>query len=517
MGMARAWPVPTAADWQLSLGGLLRRAAANWPDNEALVIEEVRMRYAELLAESLTFARRLRASGVASGDHVALMGYNSANWVLAYFGIALAGAVMIPLNPRFSARELRYVLRKSRCDLLVSEEGLAQRLSEFAEQEDDAVATLRLGVREYSSGTAYANLRPAAADAALPEVDPESTAVIMFTSGSTAFPKGCMLTHLGMVRNAFLHDARLHLNAHDRWFGPTPFFHASGCIWGILSVTAVGAAMVSCRKFDAAESLAILERERCTYQHGIDTICVRQLEVGITRHFDLSRLKKGTTTGPMNLLVRLRDEMGMEFILSKWGTTEGHGNLSLCDIDDPPDKRLGTHGRLYEQFEYRVADPETGRVALAAGDIGELQVRGPAMKGYYDDPEATAALILPDGWLRTGDLGKIEDGYVHFTGRVKDMLKIGGENVAAQEIESALLSHPAVLNAAVVGRPHAEWGEVAIAFVERSAGATVSDQELSEHCRRHLAAIKVPLNYVFVDEFALTGSGKVDKKLLRVD
>lgn len=501
--------------WHLSLGALLRRAARNWGGREALAIEGARMTYRELLDASLAFARALGAGGAGRGSHVALMGFNSANWVVAYFGIALAGAVLVPVNPRASAREIRYVLRKSRCELLVAEEGLARRIVEGA-GEGDTVPPLRLGIAEYGRGAAHAGLPAARGDAPLPEVDPDDTAVIMFTSGSTAFPKGCMLTHMGMVRNAFLHDARLRLDEEDRWFGPTPFFHASGCIWGILSTTVVGAALVSRRKFDAAESLAILEREACTYQHGIDTICVRQLEAAKTGRWDLSRLKKGTSTGPMNLLQRMRDELGMEFIMSKWGCTEGHGNLALCDVQDPPERRIGVHGRIYEAFDYRIADPDTGCTALAPGEIGEIQVRGASMKGYFDDPEATAAAILPDGWLRTGDLGFLDGPWLTFTGRSKDMLKIGGENVAAQEIEAALLRHPAVLNAAVVSRPNAEWGEMAIAFVEPVAGASLTEHELSEHCRRHLAAIKVPRRYVFVHEFPRTGSGKVDKKLLEV-
>lgn len=515
--MSAAQRQPKPADWQLTLGQLLLRASVNWPDQEALVIGTARMSYRDLNTAALHVARRLQAAGVARGHHVALMGNNTAEWVIGYFGVLLAGAVLIPVNPRFSPREIRYVLRKSRCDLLLAQAGMSRVVGEgMGNNADDAAPALRLGVIEYTRGPEAFSALPAGNSAtSLPAVAPDDPAVIMFTSGSTAFPKGCMLTHLGMARNAFLHDARLHLSAEDRWFGPTPFFHASGCIWGILSVTAVGATLISCEKFDAEESLRILERERCTYQHGIDTICVRQLEIARTKRFDLSRLKKGTSTGPLSLLSRIRNELGIEYIVSKWGATEGYGNLALCDIDDPLERRLGSHGRVFDSFEYRIADPESPDSALPAGSIGEIQVRGASMQGYYDDPAATRAIMLPDGWLRTGDLGRLDGEYLYYTGRIKDMLKIGGENVAASEIEAVLIRHPAVLNVAVVGESHAEWGEIAVAFIELVAGGRASEAELMAHCRSNIAGIKVPRRFVFLDEFPRTGSGKVDKKLLK--
>lgn len=510
---------PRPQDWEVSLGELLRRAAVNWPDREALVIGAVRLSYAELYATASELARRLRNRGIGRGSHVALMGNNTVEWVVAYFGVALAGAVLIPVNPRFSPREIRYVLRKSRCDLLLAQAGLSRLLQQdIGQTGEDLAPVLRLGVVEYAAGCdRFGGLPAGGTGAPLPMAEPDDTAVIMFTSGSTAFPKGCMLTHLGMARNAFLHDTRLHLGANDRWFGPTPFFHASGCIWGILSVTAVGATMVSCEKFDAEESLRILEREQCTYQHGIDTICVRQLEIARNQRFDLSRLKKGTSTGPLSLLCRIRDELGIEYVMSKWGVTEGYGNLALCDIDDPLERRLGSHGRIYEPFQYRISDPEHANVALPTGRVGEIQVRGASMQGYYDDPAATRAIMLADGWLRTGDLGRLDGDFLYYTGRLKDMLKIGGENVAASEIEAVLIRHPAVLNVAVVGRSHAEWGETAVAFIELVNGGAATEAELSEHCRQNLAGIKVPRRFVFLREFPRTGSGKVDKKLLPVD
>jgi len=512
--MAGARPAPRPEDWQISLGDLLHRAALNWGDREALVIGADRLTFARLDQAARDLALALRGRGVEKGVPVALMGHNSAAWVIAYFAIAMAGGVMVPVNPRFSPREIRYVIGKSRSDLLIAEPGQAALLRADPGP-DDVVPALRLGVVEIEPGSRpFAALATGVGGSALPPVDPEATAVIMFTSGSTAFPKGCMLAHYGLVRNAVLHDARLHLGPEDRWFGPTPFFHASGCVWGILSVTAVGAALVSCDRFEAHDAMALIARERCTYQHGIETMFVRQLDVARRRRYDLSSLKKGTSTGPLDLIRRIRAELGIEYIMSKWGATEGYGNLSLCDLDDPLDRRLGSHGRIYEQFAYRIADPVRGRDPLPPGEEGEIQVRGCAMQGYYDDPAASRAVISADGWLRTGDLGRLDGPYLYYTGRIKDMLKVGGENVAAAEIEATLTRHPAVLNAAVVGRPDHEWGEIPVAFVELAHGMEATEAELIAHCRRLLAGIKTPRRVTILARLPQTGSGKVDKTKL---
>ena len=516
--MSPARPAAKPADWQVSLGELLHRAARQWGDREALVIGAERLGFADLFDAALGLAQSLRGRGVGAGIHVALMGHNSPAWVVAYFAIALAGGVMVPVNPRFSPREIRYVLHKSRCDLLIAEQGLPALLGASLEPGDEQVPALRLGVIEIAPGPRpFDALAQPLGTARLPAVDPAATAVIMFTSGSTAFPKGCMLAHFGLVRNAVLHDARLHLGPDDRWFGPTPFFHASGCVWGILSVTAVGATLVSCDRFDAEAAMALIERERCTYQHGIETMFVRQLDVARRKYFNLASLKKGTSTGPLSLIQRIKDELGIDYIMSKWGATEGYGNLSLCDLDDPLEQRLGSHGRIYEQFVYRIADPASGSMALPPGHEGEIQVHGAAMQGYYDDPEATQAVISADGWLRTGDLGRLDGPYLYYTGRIKDMLKVGGENVAAAEIEAALSQHRAVLNAAVVGRPDPEWGEVPVAFVELAHGMSATEAELIAHCRRLLAGIKTPRRVHIVAEMPQTGSGKIDKTRLKVD
>jgi len=511
--VAGAWPAPGPGEWQISLGELLRRAALNWGDREALVIGADRLTFARLDEAARDLARRLRARGVETGVHVALMGHNSAAWVIAYFAIAKAGGVMVPVNPRFSPREIRYVIGKSRCDLLIAEPDRAALL-EAEPGPGDVPPPLRLGIVGIGRGPRpFADLA-ARADAALPSVDPGETAVIMFTSGSTAFPKGCMLGHDGLVRNALLHDARLHLEPDDRWFGPTPFFHASGCVWGILSVAAVGATLVSCDRFDAHDAMALIARERCTYQHGIETMFVRQLDVARRHRYDLSSLKKGTSTGPLALIKRIHDELGVTYIMSKWGATEGYGNLSLCDLDDPLERRLGSHGRIYEPFDYRIADPAGGAESLPAGAEGEIQVRGCAMQGYFDDPAATRAVISADGWLRTGDLGRLDGPYLYYTGRIKDMLKVGGENVAAAEIEAALMRHPAVLNVAVVGKPDHEWGEIPVAFVELAHGMEATEAALIAHCRRLLAGIKIPRRVTILARLPQTGSGKIDKTKL---
>jgi acyl-CoA synthetase (AMP-forming)/AMP-acid ligase II len=295
-----------------------------------------------------------------------------------------------------------------------------------------------------------------------------------------------------------------------------PFFHAGGLVWGVTSMLVSGATLVSQSQFDAGRALAAIERERCTYHHGIDAMFVAEMSHPDFAPERVASLRIANSTGSPRLLRTIRERMGVEGVVSKWGLSEGYGNLTLSSPDDPLEKRLDTVGRGYEGIEYRIADPTSGE-SPADGHTGEIQVRGAAMEGYYRDPEATAAMFTADGWLRSGDLGSLDaEGFLTYRGRLKEMLKVGGENVAIAEVEDALMDHPEVELAVVVGAPHPRLVEVPIAFVVPRPGTDPAAAVVERHARERLAGFKVPVAYLFreIDEVPTTGSGKVQRQAL---
>jgi fatty-acyl-CoA synthase len=338
---------------------------------------------------------------------------------------------------------------------------------------------------------------------------------MLFTSGSTATPKACMLTHQGIVRNACHHVDRLEISTDDRWLSGMPFFHAGGLIWGLTSMLVSGATLVAQEAFDAGDAMRLAEDEQCTYLHAVDTMCVKIMEHPRFHPRRLRTLTRATTIGPPELLWRVHDVMGIKGIESKWGISEGYGNLTLCSPDDPLQKRIESVGRGFPGLEYDIRN-EGGR-ALPSGSVGEIAVRGSAMEGYYRDPVATAAIIDEEGWIRTGDLGRFDsDGFLYFMGRTKQMLKVGGENVSALEVETFLLTYKGVEMAFVVPGRHARLGEAPVAFLVSKPGQVIDIDDLTRHCKQHLAAFKVPVRFVSLpaSDLPLTGIGKISKPSL---
>jgi acyl-CoA synthetase (AMP-forming)/AMP-acid ligase II len=456
----------------------------------------------------------LAKRGLHRGDHLALIGTNSLAWVESYLAATALGAIVVPVNTRLTLDEMRWTIEASRAtwvilkptygrrDLTPLVRGLSVRLLTINGDLD--------GVDHLVSHPTHISDTSEFSAAALPD----DVAVILFTSGSTALPKGCMLSHQGIVRNACMHVARLGIAAEDRWFSPMPFFHAGGLVWGLTSVLVSGACLVSQEIFSAAHALDLIELERCTYHHGIDTMFIREMEHPAFRRERVASLQIANSTGGSAILRRIHDEMGIEGVVSKWGITEGYGNLTLSSPRDPLEKRLSTVGRGYPGLEYAIVDPVSGR-SLPQGAIGEVRVRGCAMVGYYGNPDATATIVDKDGWIHTGDLGAFDDqGYLTFHGRIKEMLKVGGENVSALEVETSLLAHPSVQMAFVVSAPHTALGEVPIAFIVARTNDNVTSDELDSFCRTRLADFKRPRAYVFTtsDKLKFTGSGKVVKR-----
>jgi fatty-acyl-CoA synthase len=499
----------------LTYGDLVQDAAARHGEATALVLEDRRLSFAELGDLVDRAITDLAAAGVTPGDKVGVLGTNSPEWLATTLGAMATGAIAVPLNARDQAEGVAHALRKSEASHLFYAPRYARREltglpAELAARGWDGKAvTLD---RERLAAAAPAAPGEAAAE-------PGGLGIILFTSGSTSKPKGCMLTQQGMIRNALLHTARLGITAGDSWFSPMPFFHAGGLVWGVSSMLVSGATLVSQSQFDAGKALAAIERERCTYHHGIDAMFVAEMSHPDFAPERVASLRIVNSTGSPKLLRTIRERMGIEGVVSKWGLSEGYGNLTLSNPDDPLEKRLDTVGRGYDGIDYRIADPDTG-ASLANERTGEIQVRGAAMEGYYRDPEATRAMFTEDGWLRSGDLGSFDDdGFLTYSGRLKEMLKVGGENVAIAEVEDALMDHPDVQLAVVVGAPHPRLAEVPVAYVVPRPGSDPAPAAVEGHARERLAAFKVPVAYLVcsIDDVPTTGSGKVQRQALSAD
>ncbi|MDO8210117.1 class I adenylate-forming enzyme family protein [Conexibacter sp. CPCC 206217] len=500
---------------QLTYGDLVHDAATRHGDRTALVLGEERLTFAQLAARVEEAQVRLARAGVVAGDRVGVLGTNSSEWLAAVLATMASGAVAVPLNARDRADGFAHALMASEASHLfhatqVARRDLAGLPAQLAERgwAGRAVALDRERLREAAPGAGPAGGAGDGGGAA-----PEDLGMILFTSGSTSRPKGCMLTQQGLIRNALLHTARLGITHEDRWFSPMPFFHAGGFVWGVTSMLVTGATLVSQERFEAGAALDLIERERCTYHHGIDAMFVAELTHPAFSPARVASLRVANSTGSVELLGRIHEQMGVEGVVSKWGLSEAYGNLTLSSPKDPLAKRLRTVGRGYEGIEYRIADPSSGG-ALSTGATGEIQIRGAAMEGYWRDPEATRAMFTADGWLRSGDLGSFDaDGFLTYSGRLKEMLKVGGENVAIAEVEDVLMTHPDVQLAVVVGASHTRLDQVPVAFVVPRAGARPTRAGLDGHARERLADFKVPRDYVVVGigEIPTTGSGKVQR------
>ncbi|MBY0440255.1 MAG: AMP-binding protein [Burkholderiales bacterium] len=511
----------------------LAAAALRWPDREALVIDGARWTFGRLQCEAQRVARALVAHGVAPGDHVGICTGNRVEWVSFFLGAALAGAVTVPVNTRFKADELRYCLAQADVTLLA----VADRFLKV-----DFIAMLRgiePAVDAALPGAALPRLRhvavlgediPAgasgwdaflAAGEALPvpsgRAAPGSVVLIQYTSGSTSFPKGVQLSHDNMLRNADAIADRIGLEAGDRYFSARPFFHVAGTTLSILAALSRGSCLVSTPVFDAGTSLDGIEAERCTFLSGNDPMFQMMLSHPSLPSRKLV-LRGGWGSCTPQMMQAAEETLGMK-ICHAYGLSEASPNVCMSDWRDPPEKRWNSYALPLPGLSVRMVDAQTGR-AVPAGATGEIQVKGwSLMQGYYGMPEQTAQTFTADGWLRTGDLGTFDaQGRMHFIGRIKEVFRVGGENVAPAEVEDLLLRHPAVAQAQVVGVPDARLGEVGAAYVVLREGADLSPAELIEWTRPRIANFKVPRHAKVVDGFeaiGMTASVKVQKNRLR--
>lgn len=517
----------------LTLGQMLDRAAERAGDREAVVFKGARVTYAALRARADDFARGLLALGVAPRDHAVLWMPNCVEWNVANLGLAKAGAVTVTCNTRYKAREVGYVLQQSDATALI----MADR---FATARIDYLSLLReldpvvLGGSRFprlravvvlgeppAGATSFAAVETAGRGPGGPDLGRVAVAAgdpaeMLYTSGTTGEPKGCLLSHGNMFEKTRVYTALHQWTEADRYLVPVPYFHIFGSMGAIAANCLAGSTQILMEVFDAGEALRLIEAERVTIFSGVPTMFITVLghpDFARRDHRSLRTGSIGAAPVPVEVMRRILDRehgLGMDALVV-YGLTEATGGTHWTRPGDPIEKRVATVGLPTPEIEDRIVDPASGR-ELGPGEEGEVCVKGPTlMLGYYKQPAATADKIR-DGWLHTGDIGvKDADGYLRITGRVTDMIIVGGFNTYPAEIENVYLQHPAILDISIVGVPDALLGEVVMAFVIPRPGAALTADEVIRFGRDRIANFKVPRYVELVDQFPLTGSGKVQK------
>lgn len=510
---------------------MLARAAALAPDVEALVAPDGRVTFAalaELVAETRA---ALAAAGVHKGDHVGLCLGNGIAFETLFLALGTLGAVTVPVNTRLKADEIAYALRQSRVTRLFTADRLLNA---------DFIATLReilpgidtalpspelpdlteivvLGDNVPAGCRSHGDFMGRAAGDPGPQAGPDDTLLIQYTSGTTAYPKGVMLSHRNMLGNGFVSGQRIGLRTGDRFHSSRPFFHVAGTTLSIMACLQNLATLVTMTRFEPTEALELLQSECCSHFSGNDTMALMLLN-----HPDRARyrlcLRGGWIAGSQSVLRRMAAEMGAGEVVSGYGLSEASPNIAQSCWWEPEEIR--TSGRMRPQpgLEVTVNDSETG-APRAPGETGEIRVRGwSVMKGYYDMPGKTAETLSKDGWLSTGDLGRMgQDGRLEFVGRLKNIVRVGGENVSPEEVEDRLHQHPAIKQSQVVGVPDARLVEVCAAFVVLNEGASVSPQDVIDWSREKMAGFKAPRHVWIVkgfEDIGMTASSKIQKTKL---
>lgn len=506
---------------ETTVGGILRTQSAKTPNAGALVEAGMDGRigrawtYAELLTYSERLARAL-LSRYRPGDRICVWAPNIPEWVILEFAAALAGLTLVTANPAYRPRELKFVLEQSGAvGLFLVKEYRGNPMAEIAAAVANEVGALREVIDMDDHAALFAGDDPARM---LPEVRSTDPVQIQYTSGTTGFPKGAILHHRGVTNNARFCFSRLKAQAGETTLNFMPMFHTAGC--GIITLGAIqfGCRMILAKLFDPGHMLNLVEAEKVTNLLGVPTMLVALCEAQSARPRDVSSLRIASSGGSMvapELVRRVRALFECE-IQPLYGQTESSPLLTQCRSEHAIEDLCETVGQAMPQTELSIRDPHTNAI-MPISAVGEICARGYCvMIGYNDNPEANAKAIDADGWLHTGDLGTMDArGFVKITGRVKEMIIRGGENLFPAEIENVLLEHPDVAEVAVVGAPDERWGEIVVCFLRLRAGATLNKTALIAHCRERIAAQKTPAHWIEIAEWPLTGSGKIQKFVLR--
>ena len=529
-----------------TLGQVLDETIAKFPDNDAVIYvdRDYRQTYREFGKSVDEIAKGLMALGIKHGEKVAVWASNVPYWVALQFATAKIGAILITVNTNYREHELRYLLQHSECENLFIMDGL--RDHDFVQTLYKVAPELKCQSRDCFNSHTFPKLKRIfflghekhrgmysvpelcamsvmVSDeeylARQAELDPWDVINMQYTSGTTGFPKGVMLTHVGVGLNGYWIGAHQHFTEKDRLCLIVPLFHCFGCVLGVSACVNHGTAMVILEGFNALHMLEAIETEKCTAVYGVPTMFIAALEHKMFSRFNVSSLRTGIMAGsvcPEPLMRRVIEEMYMKDITICYGLTEASPVMTQSDVNDSLHSRCSTVGCAMPGIEVKIADPDTCE-ELPRGEQGEIMCRGyNVMKGYYNMPEETAKTITADGWLHSGDLGSMdENGYVVVTGRIKDMIIRGGENIYPREIEEYLLTMEGVLDVQVVGVPSYKYGEEVGVFIIPKEGFDIQPEDVRDFCRGKISWFKVPRYITTVDGYPLTGSGKIQKFKLR--
>jgi fatty-acyl-CoA synthase len=518
--------VPLLGD---TIGDNLDRTAARRPDGEALVEVTTgrRWTYPQLRADVDAVALGLLDAGIRTGDRVGIWAPNVAEWVLVQYATAKIGAILVNINPAYRTHELEFVLKQAGVRLLVAARMF--KTSDYGAMIDEVrprcawlERVVLLGSPEWdavvAAGRAADGDELARVQATLSADDPVN---IQYTSGTTGFPKGATLSHHNILNNGYFVGSLCGYTDADRVCIPVPFYHCFGMVMGNLGCTTHGATIViPGPAFDPAATLRAVAQERCTSLYGVPTMFIAELGAPDFESYDLSSLRTGIMAGspcPVEVMKQVVDRMGMTEVTICYGMTETSPVSTQTRADDTVDRRVSTVGRVHPHVEVKVVDPATGRT-VPRGEPGELCTRGySVMLGYWDEPEKTAEAIDAARWMHTGDLAVMgTDGYLNITGRIKDLVVRGGENVSPREVEEFLYTHPDVRDVQVVGVPDVRYGEELCAWVILRDGAEpLTAEAVREFAGGRLASFKIPRYVLVVDEFPMTVTGKVRKVEMR--
>lgn len=507
--------------------GNLKRTAEKFPEKTALIShhQEYRVNYSEFYQEVRKVAKALMHLGVQPGDRVGIWSPNCYQWVLLQYATADIGAILVNINPAYRTSELIFVLNQSEISYIFA--ALHFKSSHYEKMIDDArefTNTLKKEIfwderwQEFLEGAQ--NISDAQLEALENAVQFDDPVNIQYTSGTTGFPKGVTLSHHNILNNGYFIGIRLHYTEKDRVCIPVPFFHCFGMVIGNLACTSHGATMVIPNdSFDPVKTLEVVELEKCTSLYGVPTMFITMLHELDQKNYDLTSLRTGVMAGslcPPEVMKKVENQMNMKEVSICYGMTETSPVSTQTLIGTPFEKQIHSVGTIQDHLEIKIINPET-KAVVPRGENGELCTRGySVMLKYWNNPEATRQVLDEQRWMHSGDLAMMdEDGYIHISGRIKDLIIRGGENISPKEIEDFLYQYPNILDAQVIGVPSEKFGEEVMAWIKVREGHTISEEELTNFCRERIAHYKVPKYWKFVEEFPMTISGKIRKVEMR--
>lgn len=529
-----------------TLGGILEKYAFETPDQEFIVYpdRDLRFTYSEFNARVDKLAKGLMYTGVGVGDKVGIWANNVPDWLTFMFATAKIGAVLVTINTNYKLAEMEYLLKDADIHTLCLVDGW--RDSDYVNMIFELIPELKTHSRGNLKSEKFPELRNVVfigqekhrgmfntaelillgehlddlelEDAKL-KVGPHDVVNMQYTSGTTGFPKGVMLSHHNILNNGFAAGECMKYTADDRLLVCVPFFHCFGCVLAVCAIISHGATMVVTENFDPLMVLASVEKERCTALYGVPTMFIAELHHPMFDLFDLSSLRTGIMAGslcPIETMRQVMDKMHCKDIISVYGLTETSPGMTATRTHNSAEVRATTVGFEFPNVEVKIVNPETGE-ECEEGEQGEVCCRGyNVMKGYYKNAEATRKVIDEDGWLHSGDLGlKTKDGFYQITGRIKDMIIRGGENIYPREIENFLYKMPEIEAIEVAGIPSPKYGEQVGAFIKLKEGMSLAEEDVKEYCRGQIARFKIPKYIFFVTEYPMTASGKIQKYKLK--